>query len=80
MVRAFEQASGRKVAYDIVARRPGDIAACYADPAGQTCPFVGFERGEQAVLVRAVGGRRGCGPGGDGFHQRPAGTSTPTPR
>ena len=32
MVRAFEKASGRKVAYRIVARRPGDIATCYADP------------------------------------------------
>lgn len=33
MVRAFEAASGRPVPYDIVARRPGDIAACWADPA-----------------------------------------------
>ena len=32
MVRAFEAASGRKVAYQIVDRRPGDIASCYADP------------------------------------------------
>lgn len=32
MVRAFEVASGRKVPYRITARRPGDIAACYADP------------------------------------------------
>ena len=32
MVHAFEQASGRAVPYKIVARRPGDIAACYADP------------------------------------------------
>lgn len=32
MVKAFENASGRKVPYEIVARRPGDIAACYADP------------------------------------------------
>ncbi len=32
MVTAFEQASDRKVAYQIVGRRPGDIAACYADP------------------------------------------------
>ena len=32
MVRAFEKASGRPVPYDIVARRPGDVAACYADP------------------------------------------------
>ena len=33
MVRAFEQASGRTVAYKQIARRPGDIASCYADPA-----------------------------------------------
>jgi len=32
MVRAFEQASGRPVPYRIAARRPGDIAACWADP------------------------------------------------
>jgi UDP-glucose 4-epimerase len=32
MVRAFEQASGRPIPYQIVARRPGDIAKCYADP------------------------------------------------
>jgi len=33
MVRAFEAASGRPVPYQIVARRPGDIAACYAEVA-----------------------------------------------
>ncbi len=33
LVRAFEKASARPVPYDIVARRPGDIDACYADPA-----------------------------------------------
>jgi UDP-glucose 4-epimerase len=33
MVRAFAEASGREVPYGIVGRRPGDIAACYADPA-----------------------------------------------
>jgi UDP-glucose 4-epimerase len=31
-IRAFEQASSRKVPYRIVARRPGDVSACYADP------------------------------------------------
>ena len=31
LVRAFERASGRPVPYDVVPRRPGDIAACYAD-------------------------------------------------
>jgi UDP-glucose 4-epimerase len=33
MVRAFERASGRQVPYEVVARRPGDVASCYADPA-----------------------------------------------
>lgn len=33
LVRAFERASGRPVPYAIVGRRPGDIAACWADPA-----------------------------------------------
>jgi UDP-glucose 4-epimerase len=32
VIRAYERASGRKVPYDIVMRRPGDVAACYADP------------------------------------------------
>ncbi len=32
VVRAFEKASGRAVPYEIVPRRPGDVAACYADP------------------------------------------------
>ncbi len=33
VVRAFEAASGQKVPYRLVGRRPGDIAVCYADPA-----------------------------------------------
>lgn len=33
MVHAFEKASARAVPYQISARRPGDVAACYADPA-----------------------------------------------
>lgn len=33
MVKAFERASGKSVPYQIVDRRPGDIAACWADPA-----------------------------------------------
>ncbi len=32
MVKAAEKASGRPVPYRIVGRRPGDIAACWADP------------------------------------------------
>lgn len=32
MVKAFEHASGVEIPYKIQARRPGDIAQCYADP------------------------------------------------
>ncbi len=32
VVRAFEAASGRKVPYEMAGRRPGDVAAYYADP------------------------------------------------
>ena len=33
LVRAYEAASGRSVPYEIVPRRAGDVAACWADPA-----------------------------------------------
>mgnify|MGYP003557334110 CR=1 FL=1 len=33
LVKGFEKASGRQIAYDIVARRPGDVAEVYAEPA-----------------------------------------------
>jgi UDP-glucose 4-epimerase len=33
LVHAFERASGRPVPYEVVGRRAGDVAACYADPA-----------------------------------------------
>ena len=32
MVHAFERASGRAVPYQVVARRPGDVAQCWGDP------------------------------------------------
>jgi len=32
MVAAFQKASGREIPFEISARRPGDIAVCYADP------------------------------------------------
>ncbi|KAB7884179.1 GDP-mannose 4,6-dehydratase, partial [Poseidonibacter ostreae] len=32
MINAFQKASGKKVPYNIVDRRPGDIAKCFADP------------------------------------------------
>ena len=33
IVKAFSAASGKQIPYKVVDRRPGDIAACYADPA-----------------------------------------------
>ena len=33
IVKAFGDASGKPIPYKVVDRRPGDIAACYADPA-----------------------------------------------
>jgi UDP-glucose 4-epimerase len=32
MIKAFSEASGRTINYRVVDRRPGDVAACYADP------------------------------------------------
>ena len=32
VVRAYELASGRSVPMEFVARRPGDVASCFADP------------------------------------------------
>lgn len=32
MIKTFEAVSGKTIPYDIVDRRPGDVASCYADP------------------------------------------------
>jgi len=32
VITAFEKASGQKIQYKLVERRPGDVAKCYADP------------------------------------------------
>ncbi|MDR4468669.1 MAG: UDP-glucose 4-epimerase GalE [Nitrospira sp.] len=42
IVRAFEQASGKSVAYKIAPRRPGDVAACYAGP-GNASAILGWQ-------------------------------------
>ncbi len=31
LIQAFEQASGKRISYEIVDRRPGDVAECYAN-------------------------------------------------
>lgn len=42
LVTAFEEANGIRVPYEIVDRRPGDIATCYADP-GKAWNELGWE-------------------------------------
>jgi UDP-glucose 4-epimerase len=32
IIAAFEEATGVKIPFEVAARRPGDIAQCYADP------------------------------------------------
>jgi UDP-glucose 4-epimerase len=32
VIRAFEDASGRRIPYEVTGRRPGDAATSYADP------------------------------------------------
>jgi len=31
MIEAYQAASGKPIPYELTARRPGDIATCYAD-------------------------------------------------
>ena len=54
IVRAFENASGKPVPYQVASRRAGDIAACYADPA-RALALLGWraERGLQAMCADA---------------------------
>ena len=52
MVQAFEQASGVPVPYRIVARRPGDIAAYWADPA-QASRLLGWKATRSAQQMCA---------------------------
>lgn len=52
LIAAFEAASGRSVPYEVVARRPGDIATCYADPSyAQTVLDWQAERGLDAMCI-----------------------------
>jgi UDP-glucose 4-epimerase len=55
VVRAFERASGRPIPYRVVARRPGDIAACYADPA-QARHLLGWQAGSTSRACARTAG------------------------
>ncbi len=41
VLHAYEKASGKTIPYRVAPRRPGDIAACYADPA-KAAAFLGW--------------------------------------
>jgi len=70
LVRAFEQASGRSIPMEFVPRRPGDVAAVYADPslAGQ---LLGW-RAELDVeaMCRDAWRWQSMNPDGYGAHER----------
>ncbi len=56
LVHAFEQATGRRVPYVIAPRRPGDIAACWADP-GRAHELLGW-RAERSIAQACADGWR----------------------
>ena len=61
MVAAFGRACGKPIPYQIVARRPGDIAACYADPS-KVKVELGWEatRGLEAMCADAWRWQQWC--------------------
>lgn len=69
IVHAFEQASGIPIPYRLVARRPGDIAECWADPA-RAAAELGWkaERG-LAEMMRDTWRWQSSNP--DGYGRRP---------
>jgi UDP-glucose 4-epimerase len=69
IVTAFEAASGKTIAYQIVARRPGDIASCYADPS-----LAQQELGWKAELSI----EQSCKTPGDGSLKTRTATTPPT--
>jgi UDP-glucose 4-epimerase len=52
VVRAYEAASGRPVPYRLSPRRPGDVAACYADPARARALLGWSARRDLAAMCR----------------------------
>jgi UDP-glucose 4-epimerase len=64
VVQAFEKASGKRVPYKIVERRPGDVAASFADP-GKAQKELGWEA-ERGIeeMCRDVWGWQSANPNG----------------
>ena len=66
MLRAFEQASGKPVPYQLAERRAGDIAACYADPA-QARELLGW-RAERDLQTMCADAWRWQSSNPQGYH------------
>ena len=67
LLHAFERACGHELPYEIVARRPGDIAASYADPPAPRASSAGAPPAPSTTCAPTPGGGR-------------AATRTATPR
>jgi UDP-glucose 4-epimerase len=65
IVRAFEAASGKRVPYKVGPRRPGDVAACYADPA-QAAALLGW-RAERGIADMCADAWRWQSANPDGY-------------
>ncbi len=61
MVAAAREASGREIPYAVAARRPGDIATCYADPVlrGRGAGLAGGPRASPRCAPTTGAGRAG---------------------
>ncbi len=70
VVRAYEAASGRAVPYRIAPRRPGDIAACYADPA-RAAELLGW-RAQHDLNRMCIDSWRWQSNNPNGFDDKPA--------
>jgi len=70
VVRAYEQACGRPIPYEIVARRLGDVAACWADPA-RAAALLGWRAHHDLARI--------CADSWRWQHRNPDGYASPAP-
>lgn len=64
VIAAFEQASGRRIPYEIVERRAGDVAQCWADPSLAEAVLGWRARHDLATMCRDAWSWQRANPGG----------------
>lgn len=72
LVRAFEAATGQSIPFRVVGRRPGDIAACWADPSA-AARLLGW-RAERSIEQACADGWRWQSRNPDGYRGGTAAT------